>query len=905
MVVSPENTDYEADTFEDARDTAQDSDNPSSSKPPRSLTDRRPSSSSARSPSTPIATEVPPLPVPSSEVEEDGQSSVITSPVSQVGEDTPRKQRRPKSPLLTTHRLSSSSLDDVNLSNSKEDDDTNGTGLPLSPDQHSDVPPTLPSKDSPPNQTRLQGLSASVPSVPWGAPPATKALPPAPPNAPAPPSRKLTSPFSWLSRGNTKDSKNSSSTNGARRNTGASVSTIMSNSEQLGRLHEGSDGETGSLDSRGQARNSLKDQFKLLRLQDEGVPVGTDDQASIGSGEGKGSRSSVGIPGLDASEATTSAAPLPSPIATSPLPSTVNPELPPGTVSGFSASATDAAAPVDWELWQQVVNNGPEALAGENSEKLNAAIKRGIPQTIRGVIWQVLADSRNPELEHVYRELCARGTDKDPSLSLSSTSIISINGNSAGSPKERESISSSRSSIRSDSSTQATSSIHGTATGSTSEKDSDSVAKAKAALEAERKRRSKEDAAALQKLEKQIRRDLGSRTSYSKYFMSQRNQEGLFNICKAYALYDSGVGYAQGMNFIAMPLLFNMDDGEAFTLMVKLMNKYGMRNMFIQDMPGLHLHLYQFERLLEDLQPALACHLHRRGVSPGLYATQWFLTLFAYRFPLQLVLRIYDLIFEEGLESTILRFAVAIMQRNVETLLAMNDMTTLTNFVKERLFDVYIDQQPTPSSILESGFFGSSGANDKEIYRADIMVEDACAIPLTPEMIKTYTEEWEQKTRAEKELADELENYKHTIATQASRIRSLEEHAEKSDKEHVQIASELVRVKVENEELKDMNESMKVEVVELKAVIDKQPAELEEKLRTEMDRIMQRNIEVQNENRSMEEQMAEMEKDLVETKMKWAEISIAVLNFDLTLIPRVHRVYLDSPSISSVGGAEY
>jgi hypothetical protein len=33
----------------------------------------------------------------------------------------------------------------------------------------------------------------------------------------------------------------------------------------------------------------------------------------------------------------------------------------------------------------------------------------------------------------------------------------------------------------------------------------------------------------------------------------------------------------------------------------------------------------------------------------------WFLTLFAYRFPLQLVLRIYDLIFEEGLETTILK----------------------------------------------------------------------------------------------------------------------------------------------------------------------------------------------------------------------------------------------------------
>lgn len=315
-----------------------------------------------------------------------------------------------------------------------------------------------------------------------------------------------------------------------------------------------------------------------------------------------------------------------------------------------------------------------------------------------------------------------------------------------------------------------------------------------------------------------------------------------------------------------------MDEAEAFTLLVKLMNKYGLREMFIQDMPGLHLHLYQFERLLEDLEPALYCHLRRRGVTPQLYATQWFLTLFAYRFPLQLVLRIYDLIFDEGLESTILRFGVAIMRRNAETLLGMKDMSTLSTFLKEKLFDVYIDQQPSASSILESGFFGSSGG-DKEVYRADVMVQDACAIPLTQEMIKQYTAEWEEKVRIEKEREAELEGLRHTVAVQAARIRSLEEHAEKSDKEHVQLASELVRLKVENEELQDMNESLRIQVQELKNVVDKQPAEVEEKLRTEMERIMKRNLEVQNENRSMEEQMAEMEKDLVETKMKWAEVS--------------------------------
>src|ERR1700761_6858022 len=103
-----------------------------------------------------------------------------------------------------------------------------------------------------------------------------------------------------------------------------------------------------------------------------------------------------------------------------------------------------------------------------------------------------------------------------------------------------------------------------------------------------------------------------------------------------------------------------MDEVEAFTLLVKLMNKYGLREMFIQDMPGLHRSLYQFERLLEDLEPALYCHLKRRGVAPDLYATQWFLTLFAYRFPLQLVQRVYDLILSDGLESSILKFAIVL-----------------------------------------------------------------------------------------------------------------------------------------------------------------------------------------------------------------------------------------------------
>ncbi|RDW81090.1 putative GTPase activating protein (Gyp5) [Aspergillus mulundensis] len=855
-----DNKDYEGDSFHDSSEVPNANNNLTLSIPQsastRSLTDSPPSGTAT----TPQFTDAPQIPrTPDEDHKTEDEFHEAGTDEQSEAEATPRKQKLQKSPLLTAHRLSTSSLDEVNLTGTQNPD---GPLDMSAPNQEAGIgsPPALPSRDSTSTQSSLlQGFSGNLPSVPWAPPPQNKNQPPAAP--PPPPTRRITSPFAWLSRAST-GSKDAVQT--GRRNTAASISTIGSNPEIAGRLQD-AEPDGSSVGSRKPQRNSLKDQFKLLRMREEGHGPEI-DEASVASGRTSGrasvSHSVTSPPSIPEEGENDATAALPAASPLTPPTSTVNPNLPPGTVSGVSASASDAAAPVDWELWQQLVNDGPQVLKGRNSEELNGAIKRGIPQTIRGVIWQILADSRNLELEEVYRELVARGTDKEKPRA---------NGLTNGSV-EKDSTASSRSSIRSERSLSAAPSNHSPSISPSQEQDPEKLAKEQAAHETARKQKAKEEAAALQKLEKTIRRDLGARTSYSRYFVSQGNQEGLFGLCKAYALYDEAVGYAQGMNFIVMPLLFNMDEAEAFTLMVKLMNQYGLREMFIQDMPGLHRSLYVFERLLEDLEPALYCHLRRRGVHPQLYATQWFLTLFAYRFPLQLVLRIYDLILEEGLESTILKFSLAIMRRNADALLAMKDMTPLTTFLKDRLFDVYIDKQPTPSSILESGFFGSSGAADKEIYRADIMVHDACDILLDQATISAYTAEWEEKERAEREREAELSQLRHTVSVQSARIRALEEQNEASDKEHVQLASEVVHLKVENEELSDLNDALKMQVKELKIVVDKQPAEVEQKLQTEMDRIMQRNLEVQNENRAMVEQMAEMEKELVTAKLSYAEI---------------------------------
>lgn len=596
---------------------------------------------------------------------------------------------------------------------------------------------------------------------------------------------------------------------------------------------------------------SLKDRFATLRAQEEHGHEDVFDEGESTSGATERPTS----PSKESMAARTRR-------ASSGLKSPpVDRKLPPGTASGMTAGPAAEAGPVDWDLWQALVNEGPSAVHRTGGAEIAKAISNGIPPAIRGVVWQVLADSKSEDLEALYRTLKARGTDAEhqrPPLSRGHSSYF---GGQDVSEKEKNL--SSRSSVHSDSSTPAT-------TTSPPQSVDGGSSELKTKLLAEKQKR---DSANLAKLEKAIKRDLGTRTSFSKYAQSAGLQDGLFGLCKAYALFDEAVGYAQGINFVAMPLLFNMSEEEAFTLLVRLMHKFNLRSLFEPEMPGLHLYLYKFERLLEDLEPALFVHLKRRHVSPELYATQWFLTLFAYRFPLQLVLRVYDLIFSEGL-TAILKFGIVLMQRNKAALLEMKDMAQITTFLKEKIFDVYIDKSPSASSLLDSGFFGSvSGGADKELYRADEMVKDATAIVVSDETLAEYTAEWEESQRLTKQHELELETLRSGHSHLTSYVRQLEERAQQHDVEHVNMASDMVRLKMDNDNLADDNEGLKVQVVELQKMVDQQPALVEEKLKSEMDRIMQRNIEVQNENRALKEEMDEMERELVNAKMSHAQVS--------------------------------
>lgn len=78
--------------------------------------------------------------------------------------------------------------------------------------------------------------------------------------------------------------------------------------------------------------------------------------------------------------------------------------------------------------------------------------------------------------------------------------------------------------------------------------------------------------------EKAIRKDIQRTFPSHSYFQRGGVGEGnLFNVLKAYSLYDPDVGYTQGIGFIVAAFLLNMPDEEAFCVLVRLMQSVSRR----------------------------------------------------------------------------------------------------------------------------------------------------------------------------------------------------------------------------------------------------------------------------------------------------------------------------------------
>ncbi|KAH3676395.1 hypothetical protein WICMUC_002026 [Wickerhamomyces mucosus] len=444
---------------------------------------------------------------------------------------------------------------------------------------------------------------------------------------------------------------------------------------------------------------------------------------------------------------------------------------------------------IDWPFWTQVVNDH-SSVVKSNPAKLAKQLSGGIPSQIRGIVWQLIANSNPEEFSSRYEELL------------------------------------------------------------------------------------KEES----KFEKNILKDL-SRTS----FIANHNisKDSLYRVIKAYSVLDSEVGYTQGMAFVTVPLLLNMTELESFALLYRLMYGYNIRSLYQPEMPGLVLKLYQFDRLVEDHLPKVHTHFERQGVHSSMFASQWFLTFFAYKFPLEFVLRIFDIVITEGFES-LLKFAIVLLQKNEDRLLTLK-FDDLIDFLKDQLFNAYLitpileddedeDDEPNISGI--SNIFKAKKVTPITVdsYDVDQLVEDATNFKLPPITLQRYEEEFSEIHRLEKERREEIEENRLRNNQLRKEVRKLEASYTILNREHIQIANEMIsgRVKIatledELKDLKQQNINLRERVKSLQTPSGEDipvPTDLEQDLK----RTMERNLEVMTKNQELEDQVSELLKELDELK---------------------------------------
>ncbi|NXL05174.1 US6NL protein, partial [Mesembrinibis cayennensis] len=156
-------------------------------------------------------------------------------------------------------------------------------------------------------------------------------------------------------------------------------------------------------------------------------------------------------------------------------------------------------------------------------------------------------------------------------------------------------------------------------------------------------------------------------------------QQSLFHVLAAYSIYNTEVGYCQGMSQITALLLMYMNEEDAFWALVKLLSgpKHAMHGMEFHVTYARHYLIFvSIFKLLCFLQDS-------QDMSTSFYTTKWFFQCFLDRTPFTLSLRIWDIYILEG-ERILTAMSYTILKLHRKHLMKLQ-MEELVEFLQESL----------------------------------------------------------------------------------------------------------------------------------------------------------------------------------------------------------------------------
>ena len=167
-------------------------------------------------------------------------------------------------------------------------------------------------------------------------------------------------------------------------------------------------------------------------------------------------------------------------------------------------------------------------------------------------------------------------------------------------------------------------------------------------------------------------------------------QRKLFKVLSSYSLYNKDIGYVQGMGFLAALFLIYMDEESSFFMLDSIMNKYDMKGVYLPGFPELRKKFYVLLNLEKKFVPKIYEVLKRDNILPSLYASEWFICLFAKDLNVNIVVRIFDVFFLEGYKI-IYRFALAFLKIREKKFLESKNMMNTLDAIHEPIDNIDIE----------------------------------------------------------------------------------------------------------------------------------------------------------------------------------------------------------------------
>ncbi len=190
-------------------------------------------------------------------------------------------------------------------------------------------------------------------------------------------------------------------------------------------------------------------------------------------------------------------------------------------------------------------------------------------------------------------------------------------------------------------------------------------------------------------IEKKIKNDLSNTLPNIKHFKKPNWIKSLFNLLKAYSIYDKEIGYKNGMNNIAANILIVSDcnEIESFRFLRFLYsNYYGLsfRDFFKENSSKLNFYSFLILELIKERIYPIYEIISKFQFENELWLNKWIINLFEVLFDFCVIIRLYDCMITLGI-NFLINFTLGLLKYYQNNIIKFKDKSAFLNFFSRKI----------------------------------------------------------------------------------------------------------------------------------------------------------------------------------------------------------------------------